>query len=129
MNGTEYRKLLEHLGLTKALQTQLHKGFKPEFGYVEGAYEPLYNPNADGRRVRPPPLTEDLSNYGKPTNPRAKWGSRNYWNNLTPAQRKVACAKRRQNALKWLEKRKTHKGIRVGDFIRSYIVINTKKKP
>jgi hypothetical protein len=129
MNGEQYRKLLQDLNLNKALNSQLHSGFKPEMYQAAPKHEPSYLPGSNDLKFRPPPLTEDYSNLGKVGGQKAKDGSRKFWANLTPAQRKIEIEKRRKNAKNWRTKFAGTGALHTRHFVGKYITKQPKQKP
>lgn len=128
MNGEQYRKLLGNLSLNKALSSQLHSGFKPDMQQAVGKHESMFLPGSNDLKVKPPPLTEDYSMLGKAPGEKAKNGSRKFWANLTPAQRKIEIEKRRKNAKQWRLKFAGTGVLKTRHFVGDYIVKKTKPK-
>lgn len=126
MTGKQYRELLKSLNLTKALETQMHTGFRPDFHHVVNKYESHYLPGGDDRKWRPPPLSEDYSKLGKVAKPGMKESIRNWWKSLTPEQRAIQIAKRKANAAKWRDKAKRKGTIEIKHFATRYLVVATK---
>jgi hypothetical protein len=136
LNGNKYREMLKSLGLDKALQSQLHTQFKPEFQHAVSKYEYEYIQGSDNKKHRPPPLTEDYSTLGNAASEEKKNKVRDHWKRLTPKQRAMRIAKLRANAVKWREKAIRKGTIELREYTTKYIVIaesknktNAKPKP
>ena len=128
MNGKQYRELLGRLNLNKALKSQLHAGFRPDFHHDLVRVDSHYLPNASDTRPMAPPLTEDYSMLGKSSHAKRQTGPTEYWAKMTPEQRRIQKAKRSQNAKDWHTKAKAKGTICVKDFVAKYTIKNRKPK-
>jgi hypothetical protein len=128
LTGNKYRELLKTLNLHKALECQLHAGFRPDFHHSVSKYESHYLPGSDDLKWKPPPLTEDYSKLGTKDTSKMKRAITKYWKTMTPEQKALEIAKRRRNASEWRRKSDVKGTIRLRDFTTKYIVINTKKQ-
>lgn len=86
-----YDALKAKLGIAPAKRPALFT-LDPEMGAAK-AESPYIG--TDEKKPKAPPITEDLSRFILEKNKTQLW-----WSNMSPAERKRQCAKRRANALK-----------------------------
>lgn len=128
LTGDKYRELLKKLELNKALECQMHKGFKSDFSHGISKYEREYLPGSSSARAMPPPLTEDLSHLCDPRKEKSKQAITNYWKNMTPEQRAIQIAKRKESGSKWRSRATENGTIEMRHFVTPAIIKQTKTK-